>query len=66
MKTIEQQATAERIIRLDGTTSSISPEEAYLNMREVITDSESEWVIPYSKKTELVWKNNCWMERKRN
>lgn len=66
MKTIEQQATVERIIRLDGTTSSISSEEAYLNMREVITDSISEWVIPYSNKTELVWKNNYWMERRRN
>lgn len=66
MKTIEQQVTTEKVIWLDRSVSSIPSEEAYLKMREVITNSESEWVIPHSKKTELVWKNNCWMERELN
>lgn len=56
----------ERIIWLDGSVSSISSEEASRRMREVITDSESEWVIPYSDETEFVWRNNCWMERMRD
>lgn len=53
----------ERIIWLDGSVSSISSEEASRRMQEVITNSGSEWVIPYSDETEFVWKNNCWMER---
>ena len=44
----------ERIIWLDGSVSRISSEEASSKMREVVTDSESEWIIPYSDETEFV------------
>jgi len=53
----------DRIIWLDGHTSTMASEEAFLRSKEVYTDDGNEWHMTYAD-AEFVWKANCWMQIK--
>lgn len=52
----------DKIIWLDGHTSTISSEEAFRRQREVYTDDDGyEYIMKYAD-SEFVWRGGCWME----
>lgn len=53
--------TADKIIWLDGHTTTISSEEAFRRQRKVYIYDGYEWVMKYAD-SEFVWRDNCWME----
>lgn len=53
--------TTDKIIWLDGHTSTISSEEAYRRQREVYTDRGCEHIMKYAD-SEFIWIGGCWME----
>lgn len=53
----------DKIIWLDGHTTTIDAEEASRKMVEVVTDTGSEWHV-INDDFELVWRGNCWMQIK--
>lgn len=55
--------TTDKIIWLDGHTTTIDSEEAFRRQRGVYTDYGPEWIMKYAD-SEFVWRGNCWMERK--
>lgn len=53
----------DKIIWLDGHTTTADSEEMSRKMVEVATDTGSKWHI-IDTDFELVWKGNCWMQIK--
>ena len=53
--------TTDKIIWLDGHTTTISSEEAFLRTREVYTDDGYEHIMKYAD-SEFVWRDNCWQQ----
>ena len=53
----------DKIIWLDGHTTTADAEEMSRKMVEVCTDTGSEWHV-IDTDFELVWKGNCWMQIK--
>lgn len=51
----------DKILWLDGHTSTISREEAFRTQYEVCTDEGSEWRMRIGD-SEFVWRGNCWMQ----
>lgn len=51
----------DKIIWLDGRTTTIPVEEADKNIKEVITDRGCEYILNYLD-SEFIWMGNCWME----
>lgn len=51
----------DKIIWLDGHTTTISSEEAYHKSYECLTDNGYEWRMKIAD-SEFVWIGNCWME----
>ena len=51
----------EKIIWLDGHTTTISSEEVLENHYEVYTESGIEWRMKIGN-AEFVWYANCWMQ----
>lgn len=51
----------DKIIWLDGHTTTISSEEAFRRQYEFYTDNGSEWRMRIGD-AEFAWHGNCWMQ----
>lgn len=53
----------DKIIWLDGHTTTVDSEEMFRKMVDIMTETGPEWHV-IDTNFELVWKGNCWMQIK--
>lgn len=53
----------DKIIWLDGHTTTIPSEDADRKMTKVVKNNNTEWHLKLNN-SEFIWKSNCWMQIK--